>query len=333
VTAAVAEAQTSSDREISPDAEPVTATAPAPWWARAVALVVDVAPGAAVVTTAALVAVTLPLRGAWWWACVVTGAAAMVATTSNRILVPAATGWSLGRAALRVSVVSSRDASAAPLGARRLLVRELAHLLDTASVFVGWLWPLWDGRGRTFADLVAGTEARRAAPQKVPRSAALRAAVVFLTAALLCVAGAAVSYQLAYQYEQASDRTRAEVALQGPKIVEEMLSYYPQTLRDDFARAQSLTTDDYREKLIAEQESVQNRDPVANEYRASNSAVLSASPHRATMLLFLQGDRGDEAKRRLLSATVRVTFATSAGQWRVDDLAVVTTPGPAEDHQ
>ncbi len=31
-----------------------------------------------------------------------------------------------------------------PVGILRLTARELAHLLDTLSFFVGWLWPLWD---------------------------------------------------------------------------------------------------------------------------------------------------------------------------------------------
>ena len=37
-------------------------------------------------------------------------------------------------------------------------LRDLAHLLDTAALFIGWLWPLWDRRNRTFADLLLRTE-------------------------------------------------------------------------------------------------------------------------------------------------------------------------------
>ena len=33
-----------------------------------------------------------------------------------------------------------------------------AHLLDTVRAVLGWLWPLWDGRRRTFADLLTRTE-------------------------------------------------------------------------------------------------------------------------------------------------------------------------------
>jgi hypothetical protein len=31
-------------------------------------------------------------------------------------------------------------------------VREIAHLVGFTSLFIGFLWPLWDDRGQTFAD-------------------------------------------------------------------------------------------------------------------------------------------------------------------------------------
>ncbi len=69
----------------------------------------------------------------------------------NRWLLPTLTGWSLGRALFGIAV---RRRDGAPVGMLRLAVRDLAHLLDTAAVFTGWLWPLWDRRNRTFADLL-----------------------------------------------------------------------------------------------------------------------------------------------------------------------------------
>jgi Mce-associated membrane protein len=292
-----------------------------------VALIVDVLPGAAVVATMALAALTVQLRGVWWWPCVAVGGLAVLLTGANRWLLPASTGWSLGRAALRIAVVR-RDGT--PVGPARLLLRDLAHVVDTVSVFVGWLWPLWDERRRTFADMLVRTEAQWSQPQRMPRKTPTLVAVVFLTATLLCALGAAVS-NLMYQHDRAADRTRAEISSRGPKIVAQMLSYHPASLQADFEHAQSLVTDNYREKLVAEQQAVQKGKPVTNEYEVPNSSVLSASPHRATMLLFLQGQRGDANKQRLISATVRVTFAGSADKWRVDDLTVVTKPLPREE--
>ncbi|MGH3579651.1 MAG: RDD family protein [Mycobacterium sp.] len=316
------------DTETAQAVEEISVNAPAPWWVRAQALAVDVLPGAAVAATMALAALSVPLRGLWWWSCVSVGGLAILLTAANRLLLPAITGWSLGRAVCGIAVERGNGASVGPW---RLLVRDLAHLIDTASAFVGWLWPLWDQRRRTFADMLLRTEVRRAQLRGLPRNVPALAGVVFLTAALLCVAGAAVSYSVVYQYDQATAQARAQIAAQGPKIVQQMLSYDPKSLQDDFTHARALATDKYREQLVTQQQAVQKKaKPVPNEYWATNSSVLSTTPHRATMLLFLQGQRGDPGNERPISATVRVTFAKSAAQWRVDDLTVLTKPLPAE---
>ena len=48
-----------------------------------------------------------------------------------------------------------------PISVLRMGVREIAHLADFASLFIGFLWPLWDGRGQTFADKIMGTTVTR----------------------------------------------------------------------------------------------------------------------------------------------------------------------------
>lgn len=302
----------------------------AAWWVRAAAWAVDVLPGAAVVVTMALAAAALPFYSGWWWLVVVVAALAIALTVGNRSVLPALTGWSVGRAVFGIAVV--RD-TGVPAGLGRLLLRDLAHLLDSAAAGVGWLWPLWDEHRRTFADLLAHTEVRRVQLRRPPRNAPALATVAFLAAALLCIAGATVSYLTGYQQQRAIDQARAQVVSQGPKVVERMLSYQPETLREDFERAQSLVTDNYRSQLVTQQQAVEKGTPVANEYWAVNSAVLSpVLPDRATMLLFLQGKRGAEGNERLVSATVRVAFAKlSADRWLVDDLTVLTKPLPAGD--
>jgi len=222
--------------------------------------------------------------------------------------------------------VVHRDGTA--LGVWGLLLRDLAHLLDTASV-VGWLWPLWDSRRRTFADMLLRTEVRRVEPDDRPPNMPRRTAVVVLVAAILCLGGAAVSYAVVYHQDRASDQTRAQIAAQGPKIVAQMLTYDPKSLHDDFARAQSLATDKYRRQLADQQDIVQKGNPVINEYWVTDSSVESATPDRATMLLFMQGRRGAAPGERYISATVRVTFARDGNdRWRVDDLTVLTKPKP-----
>jgi Mce-associated membrane protein len=297
----------------------------APWHLRAAAFAVDAVGCIAVAVTMALVAWTVDEHPVWWWACVSVAGLAILLMLVNRLLLPTLTGWSVGRGLFGIGVVRRDGAAVGPWG---LLLRDLAHLLDAVSV-VGWLWPLWDSRRRTFADLLLGTEVRRVeSGQAVPELRRWTAAAI-LTAALLCVGGAAVSYLVVYSRDRASDQTRTEIAAQGPKIVAQMLTYDPKSLGDDFARARSLATDKYRGQLAAQQDVVQKGNPVINEYWPADGSVLSATPGRATMLLFLQGRRGVGPDERAISASVRVEFAKGADQrWRVDDLTVLTKPKP-----
>lgn len=297
----------------------------APWHLRAGAFAVDVLPVVAVATTMVLVSFTVPTQSVWRWLCVSVAGLAVLLGLNNRSLLHAITGWSLGRGLFGITVVRRDGADAGPW---LLLLRDLAHLLDTASV-VGWLWPLWDSRRRTFADVLLGTEVRSLAPDKSPANVRRWTAIALLSAAALCVAGIAMSYFLVDSQERAAERTHAQIATQGPKIVAQMLTYDPKSLQDDFARALSLTTDRYRGKLATQQDVVKKGTPVINEYRVVDSSVESAKPNGATMLLFMRGQRGAGPEAREISATVRVNFAKGGnGRWLVDDLTVLTKPKP-----
>jgi len=301
------------------------------WHIRAAALAVDLVPGVAVIVTMALVWMSAPSRSLWWWASISVLVAATLVTMVNRVVLPATFGWSLGRALLGIEVVR-RDGSAVGVG--QLALRELAHLLDTLSVCVGWLWPLWDSHRRTFADLLARTEVRCAADDRRPTEIRRHAATVAGVAVLLCVAGAGVSAFAIYLPGRASEQTREAVNAQGPKIVAQMLTYDPKTLDQDFARARSLTTDKYRPELVKQQESVRKGHPAVNEYWVTDSTVLSATRDTATMLLFMQGHRGGGGEERFITATVRVSLVKGKdGQWLVDNLDVVTKPKPAPPSQ
>jgi Mce-associated membrane protein len=297
----------------------------APWRVRVGAFAVDVLPGAAAVATMALVALALPQYTVWWWLCVSVGGLAILLMLANRLLLPVITGWSLGRALFGIAVTRREGATPAPWA---LLLRDVAHLLDTASV-VGWLWPLWDSRRRTLADTLLRSEVRCAEPLKPLAHIRRWTAVVVLTATAVCLAGAAVGYAAVYSPERSAEHTKAEIATQGPKIVAEMLTYDPKSLANDFARARSLATDKYRLRLAAQQDIVRKGNPVINEYWPVDSSVLEAAPDRATMLMFLQGRRGAAPDERYISATVRVVLAKGGdNRWRVDDLTVLTRPKP-----
>jgi Mce-associated membrane protein len=325
VTVVVTEAEQTT---ATPAVEEAPPNELAGWHIRAAAFIVDVLPGLAVVTTMTLVWLAVPLGSVWWWLTVSVLAAAALLTMVNRVVLPAVSGWSLGRALMGIAVVFP---DGDPVGVGWLLCRDLAHLLDTLSVFVGWLWPLWDPRRRTFADLLLGTEVHRMEPDRRPPDIGRKTALVVSAAALLCIAGAGSGVIAVYLPDRAADQTRDAIAAQGPKIVTEILTYDPKSLKQQFARAQSLTTEKYRPQLIKQQETVQKGHPVVNEYWFTDSAVVSAGRNNATMLVFLQGHRGGGDAQRFITATVRVSFVKAAdARWLVDDLTVLTKPKPAK---
>ncbi|WP_052960146.1 RDD family protein [Mycobacterium sp. EPa45] len=327
MTVTVPEADTGAEAEVEATevAHQAAAGVPASWAARAGAFTVDVFFGVGVVITCLLVAWTAPLRGWLWWVAVALAGAVFLAVAVNRLLLPVITGWTLGRSLAGIAVVG-RDGAA--VGPWRLLVRDLAHLLDTLAVFLGWLWPLWDSRGRTFADLLTRTEVHRVEGELPNRRRLAGALLVGL--AVLAAGATALAYFGVYRPERAVEQARQQLAVEGPKIVTQMLSYDVASIDSDFARARNLATDSYRKKLVAEQDSVRKSGPVDNDYWVTNSAVLTNTRDRAEMLLLMQGQRGEAPKQRLITATLQVSFERSAsGQWQVSNLSVLAKPNPA----
>jgi Mce-associated membrane protein len=294
----------------------------ASWSSRAGAFAIDVLAPAGLIATLGLLAWSAPLYGWLWWVCTVAAVVVVVAMLVNRIGLPAFTGWSLGRSVFGIRVVST----AGDAGLLRLLLRDLAHLLDTAAVFVGWLWPLWDSRNRTFADLLTRTEVRRVAtPEHDVRR---RAGAVLLALALLSGVAGGLGYLAVYRQDRAVDQARAQIADEGPRIVEQLLSYGVDSVDADFTKAQALATDDYRQQLVAQQDAVRKAGPTTNDYWAVSSAVLpGVTKNAASMLLALQGQRGTNPQElKFITATVRVEFQKLDGHWLVDNLTVLKRP-------
>ncbi len=307
------------------DTEVAGLAEPASWGARAAALGIDVLFGVALIVTLALLAWTAPLMGWLWWVYVALAVLAGLAMMVNRWVLPTMTGWTVGRAVTGIRVVG-RDGT--PAGTGRLLARDLAHLLDTAAVFLGWLWPLWDRRHRTFADLLLRTEVHRVGEPE--RNLRRPVAIGLVATTLLCAVATAAGYLMVYRQDRALDTARAEIAAQGARIVEQILSYAPGTAKDDFARAQSLASEIYRPKLIEQQEALLKAPLVSNEYWTVNGVVLeqpAPTTNTASMLLAMQGQRGsDPNAMRFITATVRADFVKTGDQWQVQNLSVLTKP-------
>jgi len=300
---------------------------PVSWAARAGAITLDVLPGAAVLATAGLAALAMPTYGPRWWTCVAVGSIAILWTGVNRTVLPAIWGYSLGRAMFDIRV-TARDGGV--VGPWWLLMRDVAHLLDTA-LLIGWLWPLWDARRGTFADMVSRTQARRRHAPDTDRPSPRLAAALMLAAASVCGALALLSYTAVGQHDTAVSQARNQVVANGPNMIEQLLSYRPDSIAADFDRARTLVSDGYRPQLAAQQQAIQKANPVRNKYWVVKSSVLDATPHAVSMLLFLEGERGNVPDLRYITASVRARFIDPGNSvWRVDSLDIVTAPQSSE---
>ena len=323
MTAGLAEATDTTEDDESQVRAPI-----AGWWQRAEAFAIDVLTGLAALATLLLIIWSAPRGGLLWWVLVLVAVAVLIAVAVNRYVLPPMTGWSLGRAVTGIAVV---DPDGGVVGPWRLLVRDVAHLADTLPFCLGWLWPLLDDRGRTFADRIVGTEVHQI-PGDHPDRRTLAARVIAAAAGLALLA-AGLGYALVYRHQQAVQQARESIAADGPTLVTDMLSYTVKTAPDDFTRAQGLVTEGYRPELVQQQESVKKNGLVDNTYWVSNSAVLSSTADRAAMLLLLQGQRGAGATQRFVTASVRAEYEKRGDNWLVSNLTVLTAPKPAAPDQ
>ncbi|GGC06715.1 RDD family protein [Cellulomonas carbonis] len=86
-----------------------------------------------------------------WFAC---AAVAFGLSWWNRWVRQGRTGQSWGKSVTGIRLVGER--TGVPIGAGMAFVRDLAHVAD-GSVYIGYLWPLWDARRQTFADKICST--------------------------------------------------------------------------------------------------------------------------------------------------------------------------------
>ncbi|RAV13918.1 RDD family protein [Mycolicibacterium sp. GF69] len=65
------------------------------------------------------------------------------------------TGSSIGKSILKFKVVSENTGQ--PIGFGMSIVRQLAHIIDAAICYIGYLFPLWDAKRQTIADKLIST--------------------------------------------------------------------------------------------------------------------------------------------------------------------------------
>ena len=72
----------------------------------------------------------------------------------NRWLIAGRTGQSMGKRVLETKLVA--EVNGQPIGAVNAFLRDLLHILDGIA-YIGYLWPLWDAKRQTFADMIMKT--------------------------------------------------------------------------------------------------------------------------------------------------------------------------------
>jgi len=72
----------------------------------------------------------------------------------NRWLIAGRTGQSMGKRVLSIKLVA--EVNGQPIGAVNAFLRDLLHILDGVAC-LGYLWPLWDAKRQTFADMIMKT--------------------------------------------------------------------------------------------------------------------------------------------------------------------------------
>ncbi|MGW4062857.1 RDD family protein [Amycolatopsis sp. NPDC004747] len=76
-------------------------------------------------------------------------------TVYNRWITQGNTGQSMGKRYAKIKLV--REDTGQPVGPGMAFLRDLAHAVDSAVCYVGWLWPLWDDKSQTLSDKIVGT--------------------------------------------------------------------------------------------------------------------------------------------------------------------------------
>ena len=80
---------------------------------------------------------------------------AVAATIYNRWVRQGRTGRSWGKQALDLTLLGMETRQ--PIGVGLAFLRDVAHVLDGLAWGLGYLWPLWDRRRQTFADMLLKT--------------------------------------------------------------------------------------------------------------------------------------------------------------------------------
>lgn len=77
------------------------------------------------------------------------------------------TGATYGKELFGLRLLTERNGR--PIGVVASLARPFVHIIDVLPLYLGYLWPLWDGKRQTFTDKAMGTVVLRVPSRRFPR--------------------------------------------------------------------------------------------------------------------------------------------------------------------
>lgn len=134
--------------DYAPDGPGGVSAQPVEWPKRAIGYLVDISPNIALGIIGNIAGVKNPL----YYVC---SLLSLVIWAINRWVLGGPTGQSWGRKAVGTKLV--REDNGQPLGIGMTFVRDVCHIVDAVICYVGFLWPLWDGKRQTLADKIIKT--------------------------------------------------------------------------------------------------------------------------------------------------------------------------------
>lgn len=92
-----------------------------------------------------------------WWAAIVIVVAGLLALAFGlwNLYRQGKTGSTIGKSVLKFKVASEKTGQ--PIGFPRSIARQLAHIVDAAICYIGYLLPLWNQKRQTVADMIMST--------------------------------------------------------------------------------------------------------------------------------------------------------------------------------
>ncbi len=242
----------------------------------------------------------------------------------NTVYRQAMTGRTIGK--LIVGIHTTAAATGGVPGLARTVLREVAHIVDTVPLLLGWLWPLWDEHGRSFADKLAETRVSADGATKLGQArpkAQQVACVVFGVFAAALVALTVTQY--AHDYR--SDRETAQIETSAQDIAQNatvaLLSYQAATADKDLAAASSKLTGsfkDYYDKYTNDVVIPTAREKAVDTHAQSvGAAVVSADSRQAVVLVFVNQvtTTAQDPQPSAMASTVRVQLSNVGGRWLV----------------